>query len=487
VRYALVLIATLAVAGCGHEATAARPHRRPNIVFVLTDDLSTDLLRYMPAVQRLQREGTTFDDYVVSDSLCCPSRASIFTGELPHDTGVFTNTPPDGGLYAYVRHADGNRSFAAALRAQGYRTALMGKYLNGYAAADGDVPTGWTDWSATGEGYQERNYTLNQDGRPAFYGRSAADYLTDVIAARGTRFIADAASGHEPFFLELATFAPHQPAVPALRDRRRFGHAIAPRTAAFDRPLTDPPSWLAGRPALSPREMRRLDHEYRRRARSVAAVNDLLERIEAQLRASGQAADTYVVFSSDNGFHMGEHRLLAGKLTAFDSDVRVPLVVAGPGVAPGRRISAVTQNTDLAPTFEQLAGAPISPATDGRSLVPLFAGATPPDWRRWALVEHHHPVRDAGDPDAQTGRSGDPPTYAALTGHRATYVEYVTGDREYYATRAQLHNTYPRLSLSRRLRLHATLARLQDCHGASECATRRRSGTARGRVRTTRR
>ncbi len=473
------LVCLLAVAGCGHHRPRPPRATRPNVVFVLTDDLSTDLLSHLPAVRRLQREGTTFTNYFVSDSLCCPSRASIFTGRLPHNTGVFTNVAPDGGLYAYMRHHDSLLSFARPLRERGYRTALMGKYLNGYAASQGVVPRGWTDWAATAKGYLEFDYTLNDNGLPTFYGAQPKDYLTDVIAARGARFIGTSAAAGRSFFLELATFAPHRPAIPAPRDAARFPYARAPRTPAFDRQLVHAPSWLAHRAPLSRAVIARIDRDYRHRARSVLAVNRLLGTIERELQRTGQARNTYVIFSSDNGYHLGEHRLYPGKLTAFDTDIRVPLVVAGPGVPAGSRVGAVTQNTDLAPTFDALAGVRPPPGVDGRSLLPLLRGRAPRDWRRFALVEHHHPRHSHRDPDRQPGLSGDPPTYVALRSRSHTYVEYTHhADRsEYYddvTDPFQLRNRYPGLSRRGRERLHRRLVALTHCHGAAACATSRR-------------
>src|SRR3954453_21828868 len=149
-RLISLLIVAIALAGCGGSAKPPRPPAQarvplplptdrisgPNIVFVLTDDLSDDLLRFMPSVRELQREGTSFSHYFVSDSLCCPSRASIFTGKLPHDTGVYANSGPHGGVGAFRRNGNAMETFARPLRLRGYRTAFMGKYLNGYSARD---------------------------------------------------------------------------------------------------------------------------------------------------------------------------------------------------------------------------------------------------------------------------------------------------------------------------------------------------------------
>src|SRR4051794_8164312 len=340
---AAVLVAA-GVAACADGAPASAPtsttqsagplpprpaEPRPNIVFVLTDDMSSDLVRYMPHVQAMMRRGMSFSRYFVTDSLCCPSRSSIFTGRFPHDTGVFTNLPPDGGFQAFNAHGDQHHTFAVALRREGYRTALMGKYLNGYAArrtlsADpppSPMPPGWTDWAATDEGYEQYDYLLNVDGRELVpHGHTPADYMTTVLGDHGTGFISSAVRARRPFLLEVATFAPHIArigavdghVIPAPRDRRRFPFARAPRGPAFNTANTDPPGWLSNRRRLNGRQRDRLDVEYRERAQSMLAVDRMIGRLERTLRDEGIADDTYLVFSSDNGYHLGQHRLRGG-------------------------------------------------------------------------------------------------------------------------------------------------------------------------------
>ncbi len=401
--------------GCGGKPAAGRPYEvpgGPNVVFVLTDDLTGDLLRFMPNVQRLQDDGTTFDNYIVSSSLCCPSRATILTGDVPHNTGVQTNIIPHGGLFAYRTHGNPARSWAKRLKQHGFRTGLFGKYLNGYPADKPGIPRGWTDWAGTNKGYFGFDYTLNVDGKPTHFGHRPADYLTDVIAARGERVIDRAATEGRPFVLELAPFTPHRPAVPAPRHRDAFPYLSAPRAASFNRAVADAPPWLAGRPERNAATIARIDAQYRKRARSVLSIDEMLGRLVDRLRATGQLDNTYVVFTSDNGYHMGEHRMLPGKLTAFETDIKVPLIVSGPGVPAGRHVSALVQNSDFGPTFEDLAGLKPRPEVDGRSLLPLMHGRpAPANWRRQALIEHRHTRRrhNGRDPDAQTGRPADLP------------------------------------------------------------------------------
>ena len=480
----LVLLALVASA-CSQSGLPSpvppepRPHdagSQPNIVFVLTDDLSMNLISHMPHVLSLQRAGTTMSHYYVVDSLCCPSRSSIFTGQYPHDDGVFTNHPPDGGYDAYNKHGNEQRAFAIALRGQGYRTALMGKYLNGYQPTD-DPPPGYDEWDVAGNGYPEFNYTLNQNGITQSYGHAARDYLVDVLSTDAAAFIRTSASAGKPFFLEVATFAPHKPYTPAPRYAHAEPNLTYPRTPAYDTLPTNPPPWLRHLPPLTAPWQARIDQDYRQRVRADLAVDDLIANLRKTLRAEGVAGNTYFVFSSDNGYHMGEYRLLPGKQTAFDTDIHVPLVVTGPGVPAGATVAALASNIDLAPTFETLGGAPIGAHVDGVSLAPLWHGAAAPaNWRQAILVEHHGPNDAKGDPDRQGRRSGDPPTYEALRTADALYVRYADGAQEYYDTTRDPYEQHNLASQGVPASLTRALPALAHCHGAAQCAAAARLG-----------
>ena len=453
--------------------------KRPNIVFVLTDDLSMNLVQYMPHVLQMEKDGATFSHYFVTDSLCCPSRTSILTGEFPHDSGVFTNGGKDGGFATFLKKGDTQRTYAVALHNAQYNTALMGKYLNGYVpetsktAPKGYVPAGWSEWDAAGNGYPEFKYNLDQNHVLVNYGSQPKDYLTDVMSRLGTSFIAKSAEAHRPFVLEAATFAPHGPYVPAPRDANRFPGLTAPKTPAFDRADTvGNPRWLQSYPPLTAKEIATINETFRKRAQSVQAVDRMIGNLEREVAARGLTKSTYFVFSSDNGFHMGEHRLQPGKLTAFDTDIRVPLVVVGPGIQPGRTISNLAENIDLTPTFEQLAGVPVRPSVDGTSLVSLLLGQPTGSWRKGVLVEHHGPEPKPGDPDFQLPPSGNPPSYEALRQENSVYVEYVDGEHEFYNTFTdpnELRNIYGTLNAATRARLHKELTTLRTCHGGASC------------------
>ncbi len=472
---ALVTAIAIALATAGSAATAgpsAKAAAPPNIVFVLTDDLSWNLLRYMPNVQKLGRDGETFSRYFVTDSLCCPSRSSIFTGRTPHNTGVFTNTPPDGGFSVFHDNGQENDTFATAISSipnADYRTAMMGKYLNGYQPSSLFIPPGWSEWDVAGNGYSGYNYNLNENGHLVSYGNRPADYMTDVLADKGMSFIRRSTNAGDPFLLEIATFAPHAPATPAPRDADDFPGLKIPRTPAFNAQNANPPSWLANRPRLTRSEIAELNRKFRKRAQSVQAVDDMIRRIRTLLAKRGVARNTYLAFSSDNGYHMGDHRLLAGKMTAFDTDIGVPLVVVGPGVPAGRTVGKLTANIDLRPTFSELAGAAVPGNVDGHSLVSLLHGSSAGGWRTATLVEHHGADQNQSDPDFQPRASGNPPTYEAIRKSNALYVEYKNGDREYYKLVRdpyELDNTYGQLGAEHQARLHQTLTELQGCSGS---------------------
>jgi len=462
----------------GHTAPTVQSRNRPNIVFVLTDDLSTNLLQFMPHVLAMQRQGLTFKDYFVSDSLCCPSRSSIFTGNFPHDTGIYSNVGKHGGFDQFYARGEEQHTFANALRRAGYRTAMMGKYLNGYMGGTGlpavapatYVPPGWTRWDVAGWGYPEFNYVLNQNGGLQSYGDQPSDYLTDVLARNAVDFINNSTAAQQPFFLEVATFAPHSPFVPAPRNANDFPGVNAPEPPSFNTLPINPPAWLAGHPPLGPDDVATINRDFRKRAQSVEAVDDMIGQIEATLAADHVQGNTYLVFSSDNGLHMGEYRLMPGKMTAFDTDIHVPLIVDGPGVPAGSSTDAMAENIDLAKTFTAIGGTTLP--SDGHSLLALLHGVAPLGWRNAILVEHQGPDLHRSDPDFQSPLSGNPPSYEAMRTHDFLYVEYKDGGREYYELRTdpfELDNLAPYLPAVLLAELHRELLAMEHCHNGQAC------------------
>jgi N-acetylglucosamine-6-sulfatase len=474
---ALALIISMnggpAATGTVSSTHAGASEGRPNIVLVLTDDLSSNLVRYMPHLRSLMHRGMTFANYTVTDSLCCPSRASIFTGEFPHNTGVVSNTAPSGGYAAFQTNSDQAHTFAVSLRRAGYRTGFFGKYLNGYSPlADPANPPGWSQWGAVdGHGYRGYGYNLSLNGKIVHHGFSPGDYLTTVLDRMGRHFIRTSAAGATPFALEIATFTPHAPYVPAPSDVGTFASLKVPRTPAFNRHPANAPRWLAARARLTAKQIAAGDRAFRKRVECVQSVDRMIGDLETTLGNTGQLANTVFLFSSDNGFHISDFGLTAGKLTAFDTDVKVPLVAAGPGIAAGTVDARPVENIDLAPTFDELAGAPIPAQIDGHSLVALLRGQTVP-WRTLAEIEHVAIKTKPGDPDRQQRTAGLLPSYRALRSATYTYVEYRRGGREYYDRTSdpyEIDNIYNALSHRTINTLHAEVAALNRCSGYTQC------------------
>ena len=391
--------------------------RRPNVLFVLTDDLDVGELRYMPHTRALiARQGTTFDDYFVSNSLCCPSRATTLRGQYAHNTTVWSNGGENGGFERAYASGIEQDTVATRLHHAGYTTSLTGKYLNGYpnGAAPDYIPPGWDNWASAvyGNPYGEYHYVLNQNQSYHVYQHHRRDYGTDVYVRLTDRFIRGAVHDHQPFFAYLSVYAPHQPATPAKQDVGKFPTARVPRTPAFDQAdVSRMPMFVRDLPRFSSEETAAIDSLYRKRIRSLQAVDRGVARLVRTLRATKQLDNTYIVFASDNGFHLGQHRMPAGKQTAYDTDIHVPLMVRGPGVRANAHVSRLAGNTDLAPTFEAMAGVHPPSFTDGRSLLPLLRGDQPSHWRQSYLVEHRNESGVTRPSRVQPGKSSplEPP------------------------------------------------------------------------------
>jgi len=436
------LVFFFAVGCAGTEDSNVEPTRqadaltRPNIIFILTDDLDLASAGQLPKLRSLLvEEGASFENSFVSYPLCCPSRATILTGLYAHNHGVAVNEPPNGGFQKFREQGREEATIAVRLQEEGYRTALFGKYLNHYGEDDPThVPPGWNEWharvdtsareedtsdggDATG-GYTEYyDYELNENGEVVSYGDSPEDYLTDVLSGGATEFVRRAASDPEPFFLYLAPSAPHDPATPAQRHEGAFAGEKAPRSASFgEEDVSDKPSWIGARRTISDRQAsRKIDGLYRERLASMLAVEEMVDSLVGELESAEQLDNTFVFFASDNGWQQGEHRIREGKLYPYEESIRTPLFVRGPGVPAGSRVEKLVLNTDFAPTIADLAG--ISFPSDGRSFTSLLRGEDPP-WRSAVLLE------------AVGG--GSPPTYRGVRTETHKYVEYQTGEKELY-------------------------------------------------------
>ena len=446
--------------------------RRPSIVLVVLDDFSMDLLDTMRSAETMRRRGASYENAFVVDSLCCVSRASLLTGQYPFQTGVLINTSnlpnrygPLGGWTAYNEYGNAERSFPVRLQKAGYTTGLIGKFLNQYRP-EGRVapptPKGWDEWRvlfASAYGGWNFQSTRRENGETVVVHHPApppeasdaekdAAYAGTVTERMALDFIREHRDDKAPYFLEVAPYAPHaltagmHPAYrddplfpPAFRDRPGHGqrHGNCGRVACtrlgldrlrgfHDDQSDNAPRYADGRRAPGWRPGIRLrPHQavqsLRSRAQMVQSVDRMMTRI---LREVGR--DTYVLLTSDNGFHLGQFGLGRGKSTPYDTDVHVPLLLTGPGVVPGPR-AGLTSNIDLAPTFEDLAGLRPAGYRAGVSLVPTFRDPEA-DRPGHVFVEHTWAPSLGFDPDrGYSGKENDAvPSYVAVRTRDALLV-----------------------------------------------------------------
>ncbi|HEY9716446.1 MAG TPA: sulfatase [Trichormus sp.] len=387
---------------------------QPNIVFILCDDQRLEDIAHMPKLHHLiVDQGMSFNNYFSTVSLCCPSRTTIIRGQYAHNTGVMTNGGNNGGFATAHSLGVENSTIATWLHDANYKTALVGKYLNHYPGDLGGsyVPPGWDCWASpvAGNPYSEYNYTLNENGKQVEYGKSPQDYGTDVYAKKAVAFIKDCAQEKKPFFIYLAFYAPHSPATPAPRHLEMFADAKVPRSKAFnEEDVSKKPQYIQKLPPLSDAEIAGTDAYYGKRLRSLQAVDEAIENVCKTLDETKLSDRTYIVFASDNGYHLGEHRMRRGKQTAYETDIHLPLIVRGPGVKAGSKVDQIAGNIDLAPTFADLAGAKTPDFVDGRSLAPILHDerSAEKNWRKAFLVEHWQMGRDGRSRKRRTAPGG---------------------------------------------------------------------------------
>ena len=415
-RLASACLAALAVSLCLTPSATAQdePVERPSILLIVTDDQRWDTLWAMPQVQRsLVERGVNFSESFTTSSLCCPSRASILTGQYPHSTGVYRQNLPHGGFKGF----DDSTTIATELQRAGYRTGLFGKYLDSYQheALTGYVPPGWDRWVAFVHS-QFFDYGLTVDGTVRRRGVDPDDYSTDVLAAHAEGFIRNTDG---PVFALFAPAAPHAPATPAPADEGGFGDLPVWRPPSWDEAdRSDKPTHIQALHPVGPERTENLEVLRRNQYRSLQAVDRAVDRLLVALEDTGRLDDALVIFTTDNGLLWGEHRWLK-KEVPYEEAIRVPLVVRADAiVAEGARTDDhLVANIDLAPTIAAVAGVEL-PDAEGESLIPLLTG-TAEGWRSAVLIEHM--------------RGTNPiPTYCAVRTDRYLFASYDTGERELY-------------------------------------------------------
>jgi N-acetylglucosamine-6-sulfatase len=428
---AMALAAGSAGAGAQGRAKAQQP---PNLILVVTDDQTVAQVSQatMPNTLKLiAGRGTTFTNAIATTPLCCPSRASLLTGQYGHNNGVLANRPGYGAL------TQRRSTLPAWLRAAGYRTAHVGRWLNGYRGARGSGPApGWDRWITLGESQTYYGYKLNIDGEERRYGKGSRHYLTRVLNQQALKVIRREVGDPKPLFLQLDHLAPHadgqegsnkgpcaHSAVPPGGGPGAFATAELPTPPSLNEPdVSDKPSFIANQPILDEPSIAELERQHRCRLASLPAVDEGIRRIVDTLARMGELDDTAIAVVSDNGYFFGEHRIRNEKYHAYEEAARIPMMIRFPaGIGtPGASTDAAVANIDVAPTLLALAGA--SPCAagscrvlDGRSLVDLVTGGSWPAERALALEL----ARAAERPTTLL-----PCTYAGIRVAGQVYVEY---------------------------------------------------------------
>jgi N-acetylglucosamine-6-sulfatase len=470
----VALTGAVATTGRGGGADAAAAAGRPNVVVLETDDQTVAEMAVLPNVRRLiGDQGVTFDNNFDSFSLCCPSRATLLTGQYSHNNGVRSNKPPEGGYYKL----DSSNTLAVWLQKAGYFTAHVGKYLNGYGTRNPlEIPPGWSDWhgSVDPSTYRYYGYMLNENGTLHTYCAvpQPSCYQTDVYRDKADAIIRERA-GKGPFFMWVAFLANHSGGpreaddprgigtpVPAPRYKDKLASTPLPQPPSFNEAdVSDKPAVIRNRPLLSARDIAAIQENWQQRRETLLAVDDAVASIVDTLRATGQLDDTLILFTSDNGFFHGEHRVKQGKVLLYEPSIRVPLLMRwtqNKSLPRGVHRTQLTANIDYAETILKAAGETVRPERieDGVSLEQLW--------------------RDGGKElgrDLLIDNSPGAGHFDAIRSRNFLYAEYANGDRELYDLRRdpdelQSQHANPAFD-ALKTRLADRLHRLVTCAGGS--------------------
>lgn len=361
--------------------------KKPNVLLITTDDQTLTDLRAMPTTRkRIGGMGVRFTG-LAPHPLCCPARALMLTGQHAQNNGVRTNSGPFGGY----KRLNPRRTVGAWMNRAGYRTIYLGKFLNGYGPRQAkDATPGWNDWNATVRGvYNANRYTVNHNGRLRAHTRHQTDYFTDLAVRKIEH---NARNSRRPFFLWQSYVAPHtrcspqretrscwQPPTPAKRHRKMFGKARPPafsKASYNERDVSDKPRWIRTKDRLTKAERPRIRHWHRERLRSLRSVDEGIGRMLNTLARTKQLRNTLIIFTSDNGFLLGEHRDLS-KTVPYEESVRVPFLMRGPGIPKGRTRHLFATHADIAPTIAAIGRTRPGRKVDGRNLLPAARRGAP--------------------------------------------------------------------------------------------------------------
>jgi arylsulfatase A-like enzyme len=361
------------------------------------------------------------------------------------------------GWEAYKSRGYEHKNVATRLDGAGYRTGLFGKYFNSYDGTT--VPPGWDHWFGFVGNGDYFDYDVNVNGTLRHYGNTASDYNTDVISNEARSFIATSVRAGKPFFAYVSPKAPHDQLVPAPRDEHAYDGEQAPRPPSFnEEDVSDKPDWIKTQPKLTPTQIAEIDTKRELRVETLQAADDLVEAVVKKLQRVGALDNTYVVFTSDNGMHLGEHRISHGKGRPYEESVHMPLLVRGPGVPEGSTTDKLVLNTDFLPTFTDLAGTTTPRYVDGRSLRRVLTERATN--RRTAILLEG---REDGDHPGVLNQKNYYGIVRRARTRTTKYIEYEGGARELYKLGTDPHEMRSTPRSSSATSLQTRLQALKSC------------------------